>query len=119
MNWRGVLALVAALFVSACNNSPSEKEQLADMEAANEELRGRIRDLEQQLETSQAAAASVKSDAEAVQAAGSQLRIEVDRLRAENWRDVVTDIESATGLFETTQSRLDDSVAELDETLAQ
>lgn len=89
------------------------------MEAKNEELRGRIRELEEQVETSRAAAEDVKSEAEEVQAASVQLRSEVDRLSTENWRDVVPDIGSATGQVETTQSSLDDSVGELDETLAQ
>lgn len=119
MRLHGVLAIVAALTLSACSNSPSAEERLADREAANEELRGRIQELEEQLETYQAAAEDVKSEAEEVLAASAQLRSEVDRLDMENWRDVVPDIESATSLVETTQSSLDDSVGELDDKLAQ
>lgn len=119
MRSHGVLAVLAALTLSACSNSPSAEERLADVEAENEELRGRIQELEEQLETSQAAAEDVKSEADEVRTASAQLRNEVDRLDTENWRDVVPDIESATGQMQTRHLSLDDSVGELDDTLAQ
>ena len=70
-------------------------------------------------ETFQAAAEDVKSEAEEVQTAIAQLLSEVDRLDTENWRDVVPDVEGATGQVETTQSSLNDSVGELASRLAQ
>jgi hypothetical protein len=72
MSSQGVLAVVAALALFACSNSPSAEEQVADMQAGNEELRARIRKLEEQLETSRAAAEDVKLEAEEVQAVGAQ-----------------------------------------------
>ena len=65
------------------------------------------------------AADEVRTKADAVQSASEDMQSQVGRFGGENWREVVPDVESASGEVDDTQTALESSVSDLDDTTGQ
>ena len=94
--WSFCTAIVFALLLSACGD------------------KGRIAELEEQLEAAPFATEQVQSDAEVVRSANNELESAVDRLDTDNWRDVVPDIRDTASAVDTAQTELESSSSELE-----
>ncbi|QIK95560.1 hypothetical protein G7076_02870 [Sphingomonas sp. HDW15A] len=71
------------------------------------------------LESAREDAEAIADDVDDLQTAVAMLRVEIDRLQSENWRDVVPDIDSAAVDVELAASELELSSANLTQNVAQ
>jgi len=104
----------AVLLLAACNSG-----RVAELEDENESLRDQVAKLQRQVSDTRDAADEVRTKAAAVQSASEDMQSQVGRFDGENWREVVPDVESASGEVDDTQTALESSVSDLDDTTGQ
>jgi phage shock protein A len=108
------LAIAATMLLAACDSG-----RVAELEDENESLRDHVATLERQVSETRDAAEDVRTKAAAVQSASEDMQSQVGRFDGENWREVVPDVESASGEVDDTQTALESSVSDLDDTTGQ